>query len=242
MAASCSRRRCAIHRDRITRRARRYRSECARAHRERLRHVGGRLCRDAACARAPVRAMDRRLAGLDALVMPTRRSSRRHRRSGRPEMFAARNSMLLRNTSIGNFFDLCGISLPLPAPLAGRADAACAQRPDIRCCAWPPASRRCSRGRRRPRRVLGPKREMRSERVPRAVHDDRQSRDPRAQRRQRKRVAEPLVAFRTRWRLPIGERCGHGAGRVRFRPSAQRCRHSDQLNLRSMRTVTGGRA
>jgi aspartyl-tRNA(Asn)/glutamyl-tRNA(Gln) amidotransferase subunit A len=25
--------------------------------------------------------------------------------------------MLLRNTSIGNFFDLCGISLPLPAPL-----------------------------------------------------------------------------------------------------------------------------
>jgi aspartyl-tRNA(Asn)/glutamyl-tRNA(Gln) amidotransferase subunit A len=62
--------------------------------------------------------MDRRLAALDALIMPT---------SGivaptiaevaDPEIFAARNAMLLRNTSIGNFFDLCGISLPVPAPL-----------------------------------------------------------------------------------------------------------------------------
>ena len=26
----------------------------------------------------------------------------------------ARNAMLLRNTTIGNFFDLCAISLPLP--------------------------------------------------------------------------------------------------------------------------------
>jgi aspartyl-tRNA(Asn)/glutamyl-tRNA(Gln) amidotransferase subunit A len=30
-----------------------------------------------------------------------------------PEGFAARNALLLRNTSIGNFFDLCAISLPL---------------------------------------------------------------------------------------------------------------------------------
>ncbi|MGA2815200.1 MAG: amidase [Xanthobacteraceae bacterium] len=65
-----------------------------------------------------VRAMDRRLAALDALIMPT---------SGivaptiaevaDPEIFAARNAMLLRNTSIGNFFDLCGVSLPVPAAL-----------------------------------------------------------------------------------------------------------------------------
>ena len=32
-----------------------------------------------------------------------------------PEIFAARNAMLLRNTSVGNFFDLCGVSLPFPA-------------------------------------------------------------------------------------------------------------------------------
>jgi aspartyl-tRNA(Asn)/glutamyl-tRNA(Gln) amidotransferase subunit A len=31
-----------------------------------------------------------------------------------PETFTARNAMLLRNTSIVNFFDLCAISLPLP--------------------------------------------------------------------------------------------------------------------------------
>ena len=29
------------------------------------------------------------------------------------EGFAARNALLLRNTSIGNFFDLCAISLPI---------------------------------------------------------------------------------------------------------------------------------
>jgi aspartyl-tRNA(Asn)/glutamyl-tRNA(Gln) amidotransferase subunit A len=32
-------------------------------------------------------------------------------------VFAARNFMLLRNTAIGNFFDLCAISLPLNAAL-----------------------------------------------------------------------------------------------------------------------------
>jgi aspartyl-tRNA(Asn)/glutamyl-tRNA(Gln) amidotransferase subunit A len=67
---------------------------------------------------ALVRAMNRQLATLDALIMPT---------SGivaptiaevaNPEIFASRNAMLLRNTSVGNFFDLCGVSLPLPAPL-----------------------------------------------------------------------------------------------------------------------------
>jgi len=65
-----------------------------------------------------VRAMDRRLAGLDALIMPTAGIvAPTIAEVAEPEVFAARNSMLLRNTSIGNFFDLCGISLPLPAPL-----------------------------------------------------------------------------------------------------------------------------
>ena len=31
-----------------------------------------------------------------------------------PNVFAARNAAVLRNTSIINFFDLCAISLPLP--------------------------------------------------------------------------------------------------------------------------------
>jgi aspartyl-tRNA(Asn)/glutamyl-tRNA(Gln) amidotransferase subunit A len=65
-----------------------------------------------------MRAMDRRLDGLDALIMPT---------AGivapliadmdDPATFAKSNAMLLRNTSVGNFFDLCGVSLPLPAKL-----------------------------------------------------------------------------------------------------------------------------
>jgi len=64
------------------------------------------------------RAMDARLAGLDALVMPTTGIvAPTIAEVADPELFAARNAMLLRNTSIGNFFDLCGISLPLPAPL-----------------------------------------------------------------------------------------------------------------------------
>ena len=38
------------------------------------------------------------------------------------ETFAPKNMLLLRNTSVGNFFDLCAISLPLPR--AGGAQAA----------------------------------------------------------------------------------------------------------------------
>ncbi len=109
---------CAIHRDRLKRRAAdidpniraRIERGCAMTAAD---YIGMLYARERL-----VRAMDRRLAGLDALIMPT---------SGivaptiaevaDPEIFAARNAMLLRNTSIGNFFDLCGISLPLPAPL-----------------------------------------------------------------------------------------------------------------------------
>ncbi len=32
----------------------------------------------------------------------------------KPDEFARRNAMCLRNTSIWNFFDCCAISLPLP--------------------------------------------------------------------------------------------------------------------------------
>jgi len=65
-----------------------------------------------------VRAMDRRLAGLDALIMPTAGIvAPKIADVADPDTFAKSNTMLLRNTSVGNFFDLCGISLPLQAKL-----------------------------------------------------------------------------------------------------------------------------
>jgi len=65
-----------------------------------------------------VRALDRRLAGTDALVMPTTAIvAPTIAEVADPKVFAARNFMLLRNTAIGNFFDLCAVSLPLPAAL-----------------------------------------------------------------------------------------------------------------------------
>ncbi len=65
-----------------------------------------------------MRAMDRRLCGLDALIMPTAGIvAPTIAEVASPEIFAKSNMMLLRNTSVGNFFDLTGISLPLPAKL-----------------------------------------------------------------------------------------------------------------------------
>ncbi len=65
-----------------------------------------------------VRALDRRLAGTDALVMPTTAIvAPTIAEVADPKVFAAHNFMLLRNTAIGNFFDLCAISLPLKAAL-----------------------------------------------------------------------------------------------------------------------------
>jgi aspartyl-tRNA(Asn)/glutamyl-tRNA(Gln) amidotransferase subunit A len=65
-----------------------------------------------------VRAMDRRLSGLDALIMPTAGIvAPKIADMADPDVFAKSNMMLLRNTSVGNFFDLCGISLPLPPKL-----------------------------------------------------------------------------------------------------------------------------
>jgi aspartyl-tRNA(Asn)/glutamyl-tRNA(Gln) amidotransferase subunit A len=59
--------------------------------------------------------MDARLADLDVLVMPTTPIvAPLIGEASTPENFGRQNAMLLRNTSIGNFFDLCSISLPLP--------------------------------------------------------------------------------------------------------------------------------
>ena len=64
---------------------------------------------------ALTRAMDARLADLDALVLPsTPIVAPRVDEVGTPKEFMARNAMALRNTTIANFFDLTAISLPLP--------------------------------------------------------------------------------------------------------------------------------
>ena len=65
-----------------------------------------------------VAAMDARLGALDALVMPTTAIvAPTIAEVAEPHVFTARNAALLRNTTIVNFFDLCAISLPLPARL-----------------------------------------------------------------------------------------------------------------------------
>jgi len=109
---------CALHRDRLRRRAAdvdpnvRFRIErgCAVAEadynemlRERVRLVG---------------VMDARLNSLDALVMPTCAIVAPLLADvADAKVFAARNTAVLRNTSIVNFFDLCAISLPISAAL-----------------------------------------------------------------------------------------------------------------------------
>ena len=62
-----------------------------------------------------VRAMDARLASLDALVLPTTPIvAPTIAEVATPDDFGRKNAMLLRNTAMVNFFDLCAISLPLP--------------------------------------------------------------------------------------------------------------------------------
>jgi aspartyl-tRNA(Asn)/glutamyl-tRNA(Gln) amidotransferase subunit A len=109
---------CAVHRDRLRRRAAdidpnvRIRIErgCAvsEAYLAETLRERGRL----------VAAMDARLDGLDALVMPTTAIvAPTIAEVDDPKVFAVRNAAVLRNTSMVNFFDLCAISLPLSAGL-----------------------------------------------------------------------------------------------------------------------------
>ena len=61
-----------------------------------------------------VRKMDARLADLDALVLPTTPIVAPTMADVAPvEGFVKANRLLLRNTALANFFDLCAISLPL---------------------------------------------------------------------------------------------------------------------------------
>jgi aspartyl-tRNA(Asn)/glutamyl-tRNA(Gln) amidotransferase subunit A len=64
---------------------------------------------------ALVSQMDARLAGLGALVLPTTPIiAPTMAEISTVEGFVTANRLLLRNTAIANFFDLCAISLPLP--------------------------------------------------------------------------------------------------------------------------------
>ena len=59
--------------------------------------------------------MDARLIDIDVLVLPTTPIVAPTIAEMAPaDDFARKNAMLLRNTSIWNFFDCCAISLPLP--------------------------------------------------------------------------------------------------------------------------------
>jgi aspartyl-tRNA(Asn)/glutamyl-tRNA(Gln) amidotransferase subunit A len=109
---------CAVHRDRMARRAADIDS-----------NVRVRIERGCAVTKADyadmlqersrlVRAMDLRLGALDVLVMPTTSIvAPTIAEIADAKVFAARNAAVIRNTAIVNFFDLCAISLPLPAKL-----------------------------------------------------------------------------------------------------------------------------
>jgi aspartyl-tRNA(Asn)/glutamyl-tRNA(Gln) amidotransferase subunit A len=109
---------CAIHRDRLKRRAADF-DPNVRVRIERGCAVAAADYVDMMRERARlVRAMDARLAPLDALVMPTTAIvAPTIAEVADEKIFAARNAALLRNTAIINFFDLCAITLPLPATL-----------------------------------------------------------------------------------------------------------------------------
>ena len=109
---------CAIHRDRVRRRAAdidpnvlaRIERGCAVAAADYVE-----MLRDRARL---VRAMDARLDALDVLAMPTTAIvAPTIAEVADPKVFAARNAAVLRNTNIVNFFDLCAVTLPLPAKL-----------------------------------------------------------------------------------------------------------------------------
>ncbi|MDP2297358.1 MAG: amidase [Pseudolabrys sp.] len=104
-----------IHKDRLARRGDDI-DQIVRARVEKGASIGAADYINAVRTRAAlIRAMDARLADLDALVLPsTPIVAPRIDEVSNPRDFMARNAMVLRNTTIANFFDLTAISLPLP--------------------------------------------------------------------------------------------------------------------------------
>lgn len=104
-----------IHKERLARRGDDI-DQIVRARVEKGAGIGAADYINAVRTRAAlIRAMDARLADIDALVLPsTPIVAPRIDEVGNPKDFMARNAMALRNTTIANFFDLTAISLPLP--------------------------------------------------------------------------------------------------------------------------------
>ena len=105
----------ALHRDRLDRRGPDI-DPNVRMRLERARSIGAADYIDIVNERAAlIAAMDARLADIDVLALPTTPIvAPTIAEMTAPDVFARKNAMLLRNTSIANFFDLCAISLPLP--------------------------------------------------------------------------------------------------------------------------------
>ncbi len=104
-----------VHRDLLSRRADAI-DPNVRARLERARNICAADYIDMVRQRARlIRAMDARMADLDVLAMPTTPIvAPTIQEVAPPDEFARKNAMLLRNTVITNFFDLCAISLPIP--------------------------------------------------------------------------------------------------------------------------------
>ena len=104
-----------LHRDRLNRRGADIDAN-VRARLERARNISAADYIEMVNERAALIAeMDARLADIDVLALPTTPMvAPTIEEMAPPDVFARKNAMLLRNTSIWNFFDCCAISLPLP--------------------------------------------------------------------------------------------------------------------------------
>ncbi len=105
----------AVHRDRLDRRGDAI-DPLVRLRLEKARGIAAADYIDMVNERAGlIRAMDARLADIDVLALPTTPIvAPRLADLAEPDEFARKNALLLRNTSMWNFFDCCAISLPLP--------------------------------------------------------------------------------------------------------------------------------
>src|SRR6516165_9706662 len=105
----------AIHRDLLSRRADAI-DPNVRVRLERARNISAADYIDMVRERARlIRMMDIRIADVDVLAWPTTPMvAPIMQEVAAPDEFARKNAMLLRNTVIVNFFDLCAISVPIP--------------------------------------------------------------------------------------------------------------------------------
>jgi aspartyl-tRNA(Asn)/glutamyl-tRNA(Gln) amidotransferase subunit A len=105
----------AIHRDLLSRRADAI-DPNVRVRLERARNISAADYIDMVRERARlIRMMDIRIADVDVLAWPTTPVvAPIMQEVAAPDEFARKNAMLLRNTVIVNFFDLCAISVPIP--------------------------------------------------------------------------------------------------------------------------------